>query len=274
MIDPRDILQQAVQIAERVESLLAAASNPIPIDDPGSDLPPEPLLMPTHHSYTLGMYARARSYFRASLTLAKDGLADEALTLGRSLFEDSLRLAILAEGEDEVERIDGLIGWLLDGVNRSIGLYREAKNLGVGQEHEAVISYLENERTKMVNYRERRGSGSRVSPMFSEQELRKVALAKGRSGAWWLHEVGDQMVHGNYFAHQMRHSKADDGSARIAIRQVRPRGLVDIVAYTVESVVVSHQSLCEILDLPEMGELTELVNDLEGLQEAAAHERS
>ena len=274
MIDPRDILQQALQIAERVESLLAAASNPIPTDDPGSDLSLEPVLMPTHHGYTLGMYVRTRSYFRASLTLAKDGLADEAFTLGRSLFEDSLRLAVLAEAEDEVERIDGLIGWLLDGVNRSIGLYREAKNLGVGQEHEAVISYLENERIKMVNYRERRGSGQRVSPMFSEQQLRKVALADGRSGAWWLHEVGDQMVHGNYFAHQMRHSKADDGSARIAIQQVRPKGLVDIVAYTVESVVVSHQSLCEILDLPEMPELTELVNELEGLQEAVADGRS
>jgi hypothetical protein len=269
MVDSNDLLRQAMGLAERVELLLAGVSNPIPTADPGSGLVPEPITMPTHHTYTLGMYARARSYFRATLVLAEDGLADEALTLGRSLFEDSLRLAILAKSDDQAHQIDGLIGWLLDGVRRAVGLYREARTLGVGYDHEAVIGYLENERSKMLGYRERRGSGRRVSDLFSEQQLKKAALDDGRPDAWWLHEVGDQMVHGNYFAHRMRHTTADDGTALVAIRDSHPRALIDIVAYAVESVVVSHQSICRVLDLPTMPELDTLVNDLENVQAAA-----
>ena len=270
MVDFKDLLRQAMQLAERVESLLAGDSNPIPTTDPGRGVAPESITMPTHLSYALGMYARARSYFLATLVLARDGLADEALALGRSLFEDSLRLAILAKTDDEVRQIDGLIGWLLDGVRRAIGLYREAKNLGVGYDHEAVIGYFEDERHKMLGYRKRRGSGRKVPALFSEHQLKKAALDDGRSDSWWLHEVGDQMVHGNYFAHRMRHVTADDGTALVAIRDSHPRALIDIVAYAVESVVVSHQSICAILDLPAMPELDELVNDLEELQADAA----
>jgi hypothetical protein len=212
------------------------------------------------------MYARARSYFRATLVLAKDGLADEALALGRSLFEDSLRLAVLAKLDDEVDRIDGLIGWLLDGVRRAIGLFQEAERLGVGDDHQLVISHFEAERRKMVGYRGRRGSGRKASAIFSEQQLKKAALNDGRSGGWWLHEVGDQMVHGNYFAHRLRHASADDGIARVAIRDPHPGALVDVVAYAVESVAVSHQSICAILDLPTMPELDDVVSALERVQ--------
>ena len=77
------------------------------------------------------------------------------------------------------------------------------------------------------------------------------------------------MVHGNYFAHRMRHTTADDGTALVAIRDSHPRALIDIVAYAVESVVVSHQSICRVLDLPTTHELDTLVNDLENVQAAA-----
>jgi hypothetical protein len=68
----------------------------------------------------------------------------------------------------------------------------------------------------------------------------------------------------------MRHATADDGSALIAIRDPHPRALIDIAAYAVESVVVSHQSICTILGLPKMTDLDALVTDLEELQAAAA----
>lgn len=270
MTGSRHLLEQAVQLADRVESLLAGDSNPIPTADPGRGAKLEPITMSTHHGYALGMYARSRSYYRGAIALAKDGLADEALALGRSLFEDSLRLSILAETRDEVHQIDGLIGWLLDGVKRAIGIYREAKRLGVGTDHEAAIDHLEAEHQKMIGYRERRGSGRKTPALFSEQQLERAALESGRSDAWWLHEVADQMVHGNYFAHRMRHVAAGDGTALVAIRHSNPRGLIDIVAFAVESVVVSHQSICAILDLPGMHELDDVMRDMERLQRAGA----
>lgn len=270
MVDFEDLFRRTTKLADQVEALLAGDSNPIPMVDLSGDVALKRITMPTRHSYTLGIYARTRSYFRATLALAQNGLADEALTVARSLFEDSLRLAILAKTDDEVRQIDGLIGWLLDGVERAIGLYREAKRLGVGWDHEAVIAHLEEERRKMLGYRERRGSGRKVPALFSEQELKNAALDDGRSNAWWLHEVADQMVHGNYFAHLMRHTTADDGTAMVAIRDSNPRGLMDIVAFAIESVVVSHQSICAILELPEMPELNELVDEVEQLQATAS----
>jgi hypothetical protein len=149
------------------------------------------------------------------------------------------------------------------------GLYREAKKLGVGYDHEAVITHFEDERRKMIGYRERLGSGRRGPALFSEQQLKSAALDNGRSDSWWLHEVADQMVHGNYFAHRMRYVAAGDGAAQVAIRDSNPQALIDIVAFAFESVVVSHQSICAILDLPGMPELDELVNDLEQLQATA-----
>lgn len=267
MDDLGSYLSKAIQLAKRVEVLLASDSNPIPTVSPESGVAPEAITMPTHHGYTVGMYARTRSYFRATLVLAEGGFADEALALGRSLFEDSLRLAVLAKIDDEVDRVDGLIGWLLDGVRRAIGLYREAGRLGVGDDHEVVIDHLEEERRKMVGYRGRRGSGQKAPAIFSEQQLKKAALDDGRFGAWWLHEVGDQMVHGNYFAHRLRHVRADNGIARVAIRDSHPGALIDVIAYAVESVVVSHQNICAILDLPMMPELDDLVSALEDIQE-------
>jgi hypothetical protein len=68
----------------------------------------------------------------------------------------------------------------------------------------------------------------------------------------------------------MRHVKADGDTALVAIRDSNPRALIDVVAFAVESMVVSHQSICAILDLPESPELDKLVVDLERLQDTAA----
>jgi hypothetical protein len=187
MTDPEHVYRHVMAVVERVETLLSSRANPIPVSDPGRADSPEPLTLATHHSYSLGMYARARSYFRGAILLARSGLADEALALGRSLFEE----------------------W-----------------------------------------------------------LEEAALADGRSDSWWLHEVGDQMVHGNYFAHLMRQVAGEDGTALLALQTSEPRVLIDVVAYVVESVVVSHQSICAILGLPTMEELDELLSEVEELQAA------
>jgi len=266
VVDSQDALRRGFEAADRVEALLGGALNPIPVADSGDGDAREPLTFPPHHTYVLGFYARARSCFRAVLLLAKSSLADEALSLARALFEDSLRLAILAGMEDESDRVDGLVGWLLDGVQRSIGLHHEAENLGVGHDHDAVMSALEAERTKMIGYRDRLGSGRRVPDIFSEQRLKDEALRDDRQGAWWLHEVADQMVHGNYFAHVLRRSSGGEGVALIGLQNSRPWLLLDIVAFAVESVVVAHQATCSVFGLPTMPDLDDLVSALEQLQ--------
>jgi len=85
------------------------------------------------YRYILSMYARTRSYFRSILLLMSHSYADEAMALGRSLFEDSLRMDILRAMPDEESRVDATIRWALDGINRGIGLHQTAKKTGVGE---------------------------------------------------------------------------------------------------------------------------------------------
>jgi hypothetical protein len=265
-----DLFARSVRVATHVDRLLAGEANPIPQVGPDGGVKNQPLTVRPHLSYVLGIYARTRSYFQATLLLIRNGFSDEALTVGRSLFEDSLRLGIVANTEDEVRQIDGLIGWLLDGVTRATGLYSEARILGVGHSHDEVITALEGERDKMIRYRERNGSGRKISPIFAEQELKKVALGQDRSDSWWLHELADHMVHGNYFAHVLRQEKSADGDiALIAVRNPKPQALIDVVAFATESMVLSHRSICAIFELHDMPELDKLLDDLEQLQEQA-----
>jgi hypothetical protein len=143
-------------------------------------------------------------------------------------------LTILARTDDEVALVDGLTRWLLDGVQRAIGVNHEAERLGVGSDHAQVINHLERERNKVEGYRQRRGSGRKVANPFNEERLMEAALAGGRSDSWWLHEVGDQMVHGNYLAHRMRRMAGADGTALLALQTSKPHALADVIAYDCE----------------------------------------
>ena len=212
--------------------------------------------VPNHHRFSVGMYARARSYFSSVLIMIEKRRADEALTLCRSLFEDSLRLDILAALPTESDRVDAVMNWVLDGLNREVGLLKTSASTGVGEGHEDALddalAALDDQRKNAIAYRSERGSGQRKRNFFSEQNLESRAKATGRGGAWWMHEVGDQMVHGGHFSHRLRHEELGDNAISIDVSFDHP-ALLSVVAYACESAVICHHSICSLLgfDLDE-----------------------
>ena len=212
------------------------------------------------------MYARARGYFRAMIAVLKLSLPDEASTLGRALLDDSLRLSILAAEPDDPRRVDSLIAWALDGIKRSEHLVGEAQSLDVGTQHDDLLETLGKNRADLVAYRTRRGTGATGPYPFSQQHLKKAATDKKRHAAWWLHGVGDQMTHGNLFAHVMRHTPAPAGGTAVRITNSHPYLVIYLVAFAIESMVVSHQSVCRILGLETFTVLDQKQDEIEALQ--------
>src|SRR5262245_48315546 len=60
--------------------------------------------------FVVGMYWRVRRLYEATLVLLKSEMAEEALMVARSLFEESLRLKELAE--ESQDRTAMILGWV------------------------------------------------------------------------------------------------------------------------------------------------------------------
>lgn len=225
--------------------------------------------VPNYVRYAAGMYMRTRSSYPACRLLLRKEFFDEAMTVGRSLFEDSVRLAILAEISKPEDRVDGLVAWALDGIQRAIGLYHEASQLDIGAEHDAAIQALEDERRWAIDFRNRWGSGRKSKVLMQEQELEKHAKETNRADAWWLHEVADQLVHGNLFAHMMRTVALDaERATGFAIRVNYPGGLLGALGFAAESAVVAHEAMCALVDHGIDPVIRELLTEIESIQEA------
>ena len=89
-----------------------------------------------------------------------------------------------------------------------------------------------------------------------------MAMKSGRGQSWWLHEMGDQMVHGTLASHSMRRVESGIGLDLIG----HPEALLDIVAYASESAVISHRAICSMLSLDYDERLDQKLSAIEKLQ--------
>jgi hypothetical protein len=224
-----------------------------------------------HNGYVLSMGARTRSYFRSILTLVRHRAADEALSLGRGLFEDSLRLGVLA-GLEEGQRVDALMRWVITGITREIKLMENARKLGVGGGHAEVIKALRMQQGSAIRYRDSTGTGrsGRRDPL-SEQNLKEQAMRTERESSWWLHEVGDQSVHGGLFSHRLRRSNLGNGVVGFDLSFDNPGGRLDILAYAAESAAVSHRAICSIISARFDDQIDVRLARIEQLQDHVAN---
>lgn len=262
----RDVtaLKEVLALADQIEDIVS--KGPFAAIDRNRVTEQHGFSIATHHAYSFGMYVRARSFFQSVLLLVRTGRSDEALALGRSLFEDSLRLATLVQTESERDQVDALATWLNDGLERAAGLFREAKEIGLGHGHHAAVEALEARSAEVRAFWYRKGTGRRNAKILKEQNLETVARQSGRSHGWWLHEVADQMVHGNLFSHQLRAEALTRGRLGIALRLAEPGALIDIVAFAAESLVVSHKAMTSLADKDFDHELDLLMRRIESIQ--------
>lgn len=219
----------------------------------------QPMNLPTHFFAIQGMYTRSISLYRGVVQLLKVALPEEGLLLGRSLFEDSLRLSHLA-ASDEGKRVDLTMGWLNESYLRHIGLVRRAKNLGIGWDWEPYLSKLEETRKQALAYCRRRGSGK--TAQFPDPKRQAESL--GRTGGVWLWEASHQVVHGNEYAHLLRRESIGDAMA-FRLGNNNFTSIASVGTFAAESLLASHKAVCRLFDWDFTEPMQELSNRVDEL---------
>jgi len=207
-------------------------------------------------SYILGMYWRSISLFEAIITLLEKDLAEEALILARSLFEESLRLAQLAEAGKE--RTAFVLRWVNDSIKYKKGLIDRAIKIGLEQNPEQVIKRLEEEQKKVQGYARRHGVG-RFKKLLSEGD---AAFEFNRKDDYWSFILGHQMVHGSDATYLYRRHKLAKNKIGIFSRTIDVNIIGGIAFFAARSVLQATQSTVRIFNWGDTSDLEKLWDEV------------
>ena len=126
--------------------------------------------------------------------LIEKRLQGEAFILGRSLFEDSLRIAEI--GDDATNRKGLLLGWYLDSLTELENLHTAAK--AIGQE---VVPWHDMP-GKVLQWRQELDAIAKRDRIKRKRFLSVKDAAKrfGRVHDYWTYQLAHEMVHGSEIA--------------------------------------------------------------------------
>jgi hypothetical protein len=161
------------------------------------------------------MYSRCRSMFLATRLLVEHSLAEDAVILGRSLFETSIRIEYLV-GRSELDREALVLQRFLDGLTefeRLTGV--QAPNLvggpGLSPEDAEV---LKKQRDAIVRRQGRLG----IRKLLRFPSDKQMAVTLGREREFLDFETSHQFVHGSLSAHESRTKYPDPQTMYIFTR--------------------------------------------------------
>jgi 8-oxo-dGTP pyrophosphatase MutT (NUDIX family) len=180
-------------------------------------LPTEPSEVATLDVYVFQAFARVLRLADGIVVLLRAQLSEEALLLGRSLFEDSLRLADLAA--DPARRPSLLLGWALASMNEANGLGQIAGRAGLDASPEAWLGPIANERARLERYAARNGG---IKPK-KFRSVPDAAVAHGRAESLWTYALAHEMVHGSDLAFLFSKHHPESGPIRVNLRTVNLR---------------------------------------------------
>lgn len=215
------------------------------------------------HFHVLGMFWRSRRLLRGVIALLESGLPEEALIIGRSLFEDSLRLRQLAE---EPENRGALtMGWVIASLEKKKGLIRAAHKAGLEMSPETVLDALQSEQVELQKYCSQ-GIG-RPKTFLPPKE---AAMRYGRTDDYWTYELSHQMVHGGDAAWLFSRRKVAGDRVGVFAGTHNPAVVVGVARYAAGSLVEAASSTCRIFGFATSPECPSLLEDFDVLSRGSA----
>jgi hypothetical protein len=214
-------------------------------------------------SAVVEMLSRALGLYKASVLLLSADLIDEALLLGRSLFEQSLWLAELAD-TDGKRRASLVLGWL----NQSYIRARDLVHSGASASLEPVTSSQDemlaavDERIKSVRQFQREYDiGGLTEFLGTEQAARRFDRLDG----WWTYELANTVAPADDTPYEMRRSESVP-----EIYFTKTADAAVIATYGVfcaESVIAAHVAAAKLLEreLPRVAEVHDTYAALEAI---------
>ena len=160
---------------------------------------------PYHDTFVIGMYMRARSLHDAiARHLLPARLSNEAMILGRPLFEESVRLGFVAELDDQ-RRAAHIVWWADDSYQRDIHELKAGEAI-LGEAGETIAS-LEKQRRQLAEYARARAISPRRMP-----DTKAAALKLGRRADFHAFVFSHQFVHGGHVSVVARRLTRRDGA--------------------------------------------------------------
>jgi hypothetical protein len=213
--------------------------------------------VPTTYGFAMWLWARAASTFDAAHLLLTTGYLDGALSLGRALFTDALRLLEIEDRAGDREAL--LLGWASSGITERDNLLTEAVNLGLETSPGEVRARIADERAALGGYQQRRGI-ARLRSFESEKVLaRKFGLAED----YWSFRFTSQFVHGSPFTLPSRAVETPEGVVGFTARQDDPDLIVTTALFLGRFALFAMQAFRGVFGMPFSSRVPELVGVIE-----------
>jgi hypothetical protein len=214
--------------------------------------------------YILGMFWRSRRLLRGATALLDSGLPEEALIIGRSLFEDSLRLRQLAE--EPANRGALMMGWVNSSLEEKKGLIRDAQTAGLEMSPDDVFDALQREQVQLQKY----CRAHRISRLKKFLTPKDAALRYGRTDDYWTYALSHEMVHGSDAAWIYSRRKFSGDRVGVFAGTYNPTVVVAVASYVAASMVDAARSICRIFDRCTPPECQSVLDDFDALSRDSA----
>ena len=213
------------------------------------------------------MYSRSRSLFEGIHVLIREHLAEEAIALARSLFEESLRLMHLAREGDLRWRY--VVGWIRESIGHKRSLVGDATSEEGRLKASERLRQLDEEEVQLRKAMKRLG----VVTEKRFTSIENLATIHGRLEDLWPYEVGHRMIHGSQIALAYRSSKGhlvnSEDRYMLRVRSEEPIPKLIAIVFGLRSILFAHESAAEIFHfIPHLEKSDEFFSELEALQQA------
>ena len=203
-----------------------------------------PVKMPTSHAFIFGMFWRSVRLYEGTLVLLEDQLPEEAAILGRSLFEESLRLRQL--GADESKRDALILAWADASIREKVGLIKTAESIGIEPDGRAILEKLGQDRSNLWSHAQR----LKVAKYIPFLQPKVAAIRFGRKEDFWTYSWSHESVHGSDAAWLFARKKIGENLALFA-KTSSPGLRASFAAFAAESVMDVAEATASIFQWKE-----------------------
>ena len=211
----------------------------------------------THDAPTLSLYWRCVSTLGAILVLLDERYGEEALSLSRSLFNDSMQLLQIAEAGDA--RAGLTLGWMNRSYEEIKGLFKKARELGVDPDPSEALKYFANQQSGIQTYMRKHD----VEKLRKFRSPEDAAIRYGRRVDYWTYLLAHEMVHGSDASFAFRREQIEDDVFGLCGQSRDPKFLTAVGAFAGKSVLDSMRAVSDVFDWALPSDYEELRSDID-----------
>jgi len=214
-------------------------------------------------SAVVEILSRALGLYKAAVLLLHADLTDEALLLGRILFEKSLWLMELADTQGK-RRASLVLWWLNESYTRARELIESGVTAGLAPMTSRQGEMLTDvdERIRGVRQFQREYDVGGITQFLGVEEAARLFH---RLGGWWMYELANHVAHGHDTPHPLHGT--DTAPEVYFTPTAEPEVIATCGVFCAESVIASHIAAAQLLEREPLGveQLRELLGALRAL---------